>query len=121
MGGGPMKREGEKGEEEMRVREGKEEVGELLQRNDGVSENFMQRVATAFAVPYAQLQPFVGRPLRNFYQKAICGGMMIGLTGTGNPGTAVVPMAFQSALAGLGLAADLVKHAAGLPIPAATT
>jgi hypothetical protein len=47
--------------------------------------------------------------------------MMIGLTGTGNPGTAVVPMAFQSALAGLGLAAELVKHAAGLPIPAATS
>jgi hypothetical protein len=54
-------------------------------------------------------------------QKAICGGMMIGLTGTGNPGTAVVPMAFQSALAGLGLAADLVKHAAGLPVPASTS
>jgi hypothetical protein len=30
-------------------------------------------------------------------------------------------MAFQSALAGLGLAADLVKHAAGLPVPASTS
>lgn len=121
MPAGTIKSEDEKVAEELRLPEAKQEVRELLQRNDGVSENFVQRVATAFAVPYAQLQPFVGQPLRNFYQKVICGGMMIGLTGTGNPGTAVVPMAFQSALAGLGLAADLVKHAAGLPIPAATS
>lgn len=38
-----------------------------------------------------------------------------------NAGSAVVPIAFQSALAGIGLAADLVKHAAGLPMPASTS
>jgi molybdopterin/thiamine biosynthesis adenylyltransferase len=118
---GIVKSEDERIAEELRLPEAKQEVRELLQKDDGVSEDFVQRVATAFAVPYAELQPFVGQPLRNFYQKAICGGMMIGLTGTGNPGTAVVPMAFQSALAGLGLAADLVKHAAGLPIPQSTS
>ena len=118
---GAIKSEDEKVAEELRLPEAKQEVRELLQTNNGVPENFVQRVATAFAVPFAQLEPFVGKPLRNFYQKAICGGMMIGLTGTGNPGTAVVPMAFQSALAGLGLAADLVKHASGLPVPASTS
>jgi hypothetical protein len=118
---GVIKSEDEKVAEELRLPEAKQEVRELLQTNNGVPENFVQRVATAFAVPYNQLQPFVGQPLRNFYQKAICGGMMISLTGTANSGTAVVPMAFQSTLAGLGLAADLVKHAAGLPVPAPTS
>jgi molybdopterin/thiamine biosynthesis adenylyltransferase len=118
---GTVKSEDEKVAEELRLPDAKQEIRELLQKGDGVSENFVQRVVTAFAVSYTELQPFVGQPLRNFYQKAICGGMMIGLTGTGNPGTAVVPMAFQSALAGLGLAADLVKHAAGLPIPQSTS
>jgi hypothetical protein len=118
---GPIKSEDERVAEELRLPEAKQEVRELLQTNNGVPENFVQRVATAFAVPYAELQPFVGQPLRSFYQKAICGGMMIGLTGTANSGTAVVPMAFQSALAGLGLAADLVKHAAGLPVPHSTS
>ena len=72
----------------------------FFRNNEGVTDNFVQRVATAFAVPHTELQPFVGQPLRSFYQKAICGGFMVGLTGSGNPGTAVVPMAFQSALAG---------------------
>lgn len=118
---GTVKSEDERVAEELRLPDAKQEVRNLLQKCEGVSENFVRRVATAFSVPYAELQPFVGQPLLNFYQKAICGGMMIGLTGTGNAGTAVVPMAFQSALAGLGLAADLVKHAAGLPVPPSTS
>jgi len=118
---GVVKSEDEKVAEELRLPDAKQEVRELLQKNEGVSENFVQRVATAFAVRYADLQPFVGQPLRNFYQKAICGGLMIALTGSGNPGAAIVPMAFQSALAGLALAADLVKHASGLPVPSATS
>ncbi|GAA0023129.1 E2 ligase fold family C protein [Bradyrhizobium sp. B024] len=118
---GAIKSEDEKVAEELRLPEAKMEVRALLQNGAGVSDNFVQRVATAFNVPYADLCSFVGQPLRSFYQKAICGGLMIGLTGTGNAGTAIVPMAFQSALAGLGLAADLVKHAAGLPVPSATS
>jgi molybdopterin/thiamine biosynthesis adenylyltransferase len=116
-----FKNDDERVAEELRMPEARQEVRDLLQKGEGVSENFVQRVATAFSVPYAELQPLVGQPLLNFYQKAICGGMMIGLTGSGNAGTAVVPMAFQSALAGLGLAADLVKHAAGMPIPSSTS
>ncbi|MCD9824059.1 E2 ligase fold family C protein [Bradyrhizobium japonicum] len=118
---GIVKSEDERVAEELKMPEAKQEVRELLQKGEGVSENFVQRVATAFSVPFTELQPFVGQPLITFYQKAICGGMMIGLTGTRNTGTAVVPMAFQSALAGLGLAADLAKHAAGLPIPPSTS
>ena len=40
---------------------------------------------------------------------------MVNLTGGAGAGAAVVPMAFQSALAGIMLAADLVKHAVGMP------
>jgi len=66
-------------------------------------------------VPFEALEKFVGQPVLTFYRNAICGGLMVGLTGGTSAGTAVVPMAFQSALAGIMLAADLVKHAAGLP------
>lgn len=86
MPSGVVKSEDEKIAEELRLPEAKQEVRELLQRNEGVSENFVQRVATAFAVPYPDLQPFVGESLRSFYQKAICGGLMVGLTGLGKPG-----------------------------------
>jgi molybdopterin/thiamine biosynthesis adenylyltransferase len=118
---GAIKSEDEKVAEELRLPEAKQQVRELLQTGHGVTEEFVQRVATAFAVPFTQLQPFVGQPLRSFHRGAICGGMMVGLTGGSNAGTAVVPMAFQSALAGIGLAADLVKHAAGLPMPPSTS
>jgi hypothetical protein len=118
---GAIKSEDEKVAEELKLPDAKQQIRDLLQTNQGVPEDFVQRVATAFAVPFAQLQPFVGQPLRAFHQKTICGGMMISLTGSPNAGTAVVPMAFQSALAGIGLAADLVKHASGLPVPPSTS
>lgn len=114
---GTVKSEDETIAEELRLPEAKQQVRELLQTNQGVPEEFVQRVATAFDVLFSELQPFVGQPLRTFHQTTICGGMMINLTGGSKPGAAGVPMAFQSALAGVGLAADFVKHAIGLPVP----
>jgi len=114
------KDEDEKVAEELRMPEATREVRGLLQTGHGVSPEFVQRVATAFSVPFAELETFVGQPLRSFYQKAVCGGVMMRLTGGDATGTAVVPMAFQSALAGILLAADLVKSAADLPVAPTT-
>jgi hypothetical protein len=95
---GTIKNEDDKVAEELRMPEARQAIRTLLQTNQGVSDQFVQRVATAFSVPYQALESFVGQPLRSFHQQAVCGGMMIRLTGASNSGTAIVPMAFQSAV-----------------------
>ncbi|WP_316173351.1 MULTISPECIES: E2 ligase fold family C protein [unclassified Bradyrhizobium] len=118
---GLVKNEHERVAEELRIPDAHMDIRTLLQTRQPVSESFVQRVATAFGVPFDALQAFVGQPIQNFYRTAVCGGLMVGLTGGAHVGTAVVPMAFQSALAGIMLAADLVKHAARMPVSSATT
>ncbi|MGY8680469.1 E2 ligase fold family C protein [Bradyrhizobium sp. UFLA05-153] len=117
---GAVKNEHERVAEELRIPDAHQEIRTLLQTHQPVTEPFVRRVANAFDVPFEALQMFVGQPVQTFYRNAICGGLMVGLTGGSHAGTAVVPMVFQSALAGIMLAADLVKHAAGMP-PASTT
>jgi hypothetical protein len=59
---------------------------------------------------------------RAFYQRAVCGGLLMKLTDGQQAATATVPMAFQSALAGIMLAAELIKDAAGCaPAPTPIT
>jgi hypothetical protein len=100
------------------------EVRVLLYSGEPVGRAFIERIAAALRVPIEPLLPFQDRPLQDFYSEAICGGIVLSLGGT--PGSArhadVVPMAFQSALAGILLAAELVAHADGLKeVPPPTT
>ncbi len=99
--------------EELGMPEAQIEVRTLLQTHAPVDAHFVARVAHALAIPAEPLMPFAGQPLRNFHQGAICGGLAFRLSGGAKAGRAVVPMAFQSAMAGIMLAADLVKHAVG--------
>lgn len=107
--------------EELGIPDAHEQVKTLLQTNTGVAADFVARIATAMGVPFEPLATFVGQPLRSFYQQAICGGLVFQLSGGSRLVRTVVPMAFQSALAGIMLAAELVKHAAGLPASATTS
>ncbi|MER8573051.1 ThiF family adenylyltransferase [Mesorhizobium sp. M1409] len=107
--------------EELGMPEAHEEVKALLQTNTGVPNEFVARVATAMAVPFEPLAAFVGQPLRSFYQQVICGGLVFQLSDGSRLVRTVVPMAFQSALAGIMLAADLVKHSAGFPMSPTTS
>lgn len=107
--------------EELGIPEAHEQVKTLLQTNAGVPNDFVVRVATAMAVPFEPLAPFVGQPLRSFYQQAICGGLVFQLSDGSRRVRTVVPMAFQSALAGIMLAAELVKHSAGFPVGPTTS
>ncbi|CCM80054.1 E2 ligase fold family C protein [Rhizobium mesoamericanum] len=107
--------------EEFGISEAHEEVKTLLQTNAGVPTDFVVRVATAMAVPFESLAPFVGQPLRSFYQQAICGGLVFQLSNGSRQVRTVVPMAFQSALAGIMLAAELFKHSAGFPMSPTTS
>ena len=106
--------------EELGIPEATLEVRTLLQQGTPVDASFVNRVASALGVEFKHLSKFVGQPLASFHQSAICGGLMLKLTDGKVKVKTVVPMAFQSALAGIMLAAEVVKHAMGAA-PAPTT
>ena len=96
-------------------------VRQLLHSGAPVGEAGIRRIAAALDVPAEPLLPYAERGLREFYSEAICGGVVLRLQGGGDRrGGTEVPMAFQSALAGVLLAAALVREAARLPGPAGT-
>ncbi len=86
------------------------EVRNALYFDQPVDEAWLQKIAGSLAVDPAVLQPFLGKPLRALYREGICGGAIL-LNGEG--ARVEVPMAFQSAMAGVMLAAELVKRASG--------
>ncbi|MDP9457991.1 MAG: ThiF family adenylyltransferase [Actinomycetota bacterium] len=91
------------------------EVGARLYKGTPTDRVFLERIAAARRIDMEQLLPFEGKPLRVLYREGVCGGAVIGF-GDGSTGDAQaeVPMAFQSALAGIMLAAELVANAADL-------
>ena len=67
-------------------------------------------VAVAWGVSAEILEPYMDRPIRELWVKGICGGGIIPLGEAGQtPRDLQVPLAFQSALAGLLLAGETVR------------
>ncbi len=99
-------------------------VRRLLYLGTPVDEVFIQQVAGAKQVQADSLMQFVGKPLRELYTRAACGGLIMRLGGAiTTPQTVAVPTAFQSALAGVLLASEVVVQSAGLrkaPLPPVT-
>jgi molybdopterin/thiamine biosynthesis adenylyltransferase len=99
---------------ELGVPEAFMQVRSLLATGAPVDAAFIATVAERQGVPFDALLPFVGQPLRTFYGRAMCGGVVFRLTGGAKGDRATVPMAFQSALAGIMLAAELVKDVSAM-------
>lgn len=97
-----------------------QEIRKLLYYGSPVGEEFIRRISSALGVATEPLLPYVGRPLRDFYREAVCGGVLLSLKANASQNRPTeVPMVFQSALAGVLLAAGMIGNAAGLPtIPA---
>jgi molybdopterin/thiamine biosynthesis adenylyltransferase len=97
------------------------EVRTLLYNNRPIGKDLLGRIATALTIPLEHLLQFEEQPLRAFYSKAVCGGLVLKFAGKGQQDSqAEVPLAFQSALAGTMLAAEIVIDACGMrrsPIP----
>ena len=88
------------------------QVRTLLYKNEGAPRDLLGAIATARNVPLAKLRPFEGRSLRALYTEGFCGGAVIPLGEPGTPANDVhVPLAHQSALAGVLLAAAGVRMA----------
>ena len=86
------------------------QVRTLLYKNEGAPRDLLEAIAAARNVPLEKLLPFEGRPLRALYTEGFCGGAVIPLGEPGRPANEVhVPLAHQSALAGVLLAAAGVR------------
>lgn len=81
-------------------------VRNMLHFGTPVDAHLSHQIASRLGIAPEILAPFVGLPLRAFRQKAICGNAVMRAADGG--GVEIeVPMAFQSALAGVMLAAEV--------------
>ena len=91
---------------------------QLLDSRQPLDERMVNFLAEHLQVPIDrrdELRSFIGQPLDVFVARAVCGGLVVALGGeVGDTRRVEVPMAFQSALAGVLLAAEVVIGAAGL-------
>ena len=75
------------------------------------NESLLDAVGNANGINISDLSQFVGMQINQFYSNFVCGGVILKLTNVENKIVNVdAPLAFQSAMAGILLAAELVKH-----------
>lgn len=112
---GPVKNEDELVAEALRVPQLLMQVRTLLYNGKPVDRAFLDQVAMAVEQPVEALLPFEGRTIRELYVEGFCGGAVIPLGDAGRPRMEArdvhVPLAHQSALAGVLLAASLLSRA----------
>jgi hypothetical protein len=90
------------------------EVRRLLHTGQAVPRALLEEIGQALSVPGDAIDAFDGRSMRDLYTEGVCGGALISLGDAGRPAQDVhVPVAHQSALAGILLAARLVADALG--------
>jgi hypothetical protein len=94
------------------------QIRALLYQNAGAPRELLGAVAERLQVPEEKVLAFEGRPLRSLYVEGICGGVVLPLGRVGAPRPEVhVPLAHQSALAGILLAGALVADVLGVRAP----
>jgi len=92
-------------------------VRNLLYLHQPPPADLLELIASRLAVNKEQLVDFQTRSIRDLYVKGVCGGDVLPLR-SGPVGVDVhVPLAHQSALAGILLAARLTRRAAGVELP----
>lgn len=82
------------------------DIRNMLYFRTELDANWLDRISRDMGQPRERLEPFKGKTIDAFYREAICGGVVIATHG----GRIEVPMAFQSAMAGVLLAAEIVKY-----------
>ena len=98
------------------------QVRDLLHRNAGAPRDLLEAIATALNLPLQNLMVFEHRSLWELYTEGFCGGAVIPLGESGRLTNDVhVPLAHQSAMAGLLLAAVGVAMGAGARVSSVVT
>jgi enoyl-CoA hydratase/carnithine racemase len=91
------------------------EIRAKLHSGEPIGAEFVRVVAERVGIPVEPLLPFANASLHAFFTQAVCGGVLLGLGAELGPARPTeVPMAFQSAMAGILLAAELVVDAGAL-------
>jgi len=91
------------------------QIRTLLYSGLGVPRDLLEAISAARSIAIERLLPFEGRPIRDLYVEGFCGGAVIPIGDAGSPRQEVhVPLAHQSALAGILLASAVVRKALGL-------
>jgi hypothetical protein len=86
----------------------------LLHTNSPPPPELLEQIAGSLDAPKEQVAGFADRPLRELYVEGVCGGVVLPLNRAGRPvGDIHVPLAPQSALAGVLLAGRLVAATMG--------
>jgi hypothetical protein len=107
---GPLQNEDELVTKALNVPQLQMEIRTLLYNGAPLQRGFLEIVAAAVDKPLESLLPFEGRTIRNLYVEGFCGGAVIPIGEAGRPPEDLhVPLAHQSALAGVLLAASLVR------------
>ena len=95
--------------EGLRIPQFQDPVRLLLGSGQATGKELCDAVATAWGISAKTLEPYVGRPIRELWVEGICGGGIIPLGEAGPaPRELQVPLAFQSALAGMLLATEAI-------------
>lgn len=85
------------------------QVRHYIANNSIVDDNLITWISNANGIRKEDLSRFIGQPFSNFYSDAVCGGMLLSLTGTISDNFKMeAPLAFQSAIAGILLASEVV-------------
>ena len=96
--------------EGLRIPELQDRVRVLLGSGQGTDRGTCDAVAAAWQIPATKLDSYVGRPIRELWVEGVCGGGIIPLENVeSTPRELHAPLAFQSALAGVLLAAETVR------------
>ena len=96
--------------EGLKIPELQDQVRVLLGSGQVLDKELCASVATAWDIPVGVLDSYLGRSIRELWVEGICGGGIIPLGQAGPaPRELQVPVAFQSALAGMLLAAEAVR------------
>jgi hypothetical protein len=89
-------------------------VRRLLHTHSPLPPELYGQVSAHLGIPADDLARFADRPLRSLYVEGLCGGAILPLSRIGRPSQDVhVPIAHQSALAGVLLGSRLVARAIG--------
>jgi hypothetical protein len=113
--GGPRRNEDELIAQALGVPQFQLQVRAMLATGEPVGRNLLEAIAQSVGQPVERLMPFEQRTVRELYVEGFCGGAVIPAGVAGRLHTDAqevhVPLAHQSALAGVLLAAALVRRA----------
>lgn len=108
---GPAPNEDELVAQALGVSDRQQQIRNLLYHGTPVPDDLFEAISAGLGVPIEALRQFAGRGIRELYVQGLCGGALIGLERLGAPVQEVhVPLAHQSALAGVLLASTLARH-----------